>query len=53
MGSPATTAYKRCSRDVAVSLAARIAELGPIRLLMTGHELPVFAFTLADMEQNY
>jgi glutamate decarboxylase len=32
-------------RDVATSLAARIAELGPFRLLTDGSELPVFAFT--------
>jgi len=34
-------------RDVATSLAARIAELGPFRLLTDGSELPVFAFTVA------
>lgn len=34
-------------RDVAMSLAARISELGPFRLLTDGGELPVFAFTTA------
>ena len=34
-------------RDVATSLAARIDELGPFRLLTDGSELPVFAFTVA------
>jgi glutamate decarboxylase len=35
-------------RDVAMSLAARIADLGPFRLVSDGSELPVFAFTLTD-----
>jgi glutamate decarboxylase len=35
-------------RDVATSLAGRVAELGPFRLLTDGSELPVFAFTLAE-----
>jgi glutamate decarboxylase len=33
-------------RDVATSLSARIAAMGPFRLLTRGDELPVFAFTL-------
>ncbi|MFC5993649.1 glutamate decarboxylase [Pseudonocardia hispaniensis] len=33
-------------RDVATSLAAAIAELGPFRLLTDGSQLPVFAFTV-------
>ncbi|GEL18889.1 glutamate decarboxylase [Pseudonocardia asaccharolytica] len=33
-------------RDVATSLAAGIAELGPFRLLTDGSQLPVFAFTV-------
>jgi glutamate decarboxylase len=36
------------SRSVATRLAARIAGLGPFRLLTAGDELPVFAFTVAD-----
>ncbi|KAA2260118.1 glutamate decarboxylase [Solihabitans fulvus] len=35
-------------REVATSLSARIAALGPFRLLTDGSELPVFAFTLAE-----
>ena len=35
-------------RDVATSLSARIAELGPFRMLTRGDELPVFAFTVTD-----
>jgi glutamate decarboxylase len=40
-------------RDVAISLASRIGDLGPFRLLTDGSELPVFAFTLADDVTNY
>jgi glutamate decarboxylase len=35
-------------REVATSLAARIAKLGPFRLLTDGSELPVFTFTLRE-----
>ena len=38
----------RLARDVATTLAAQIAELGPFELITDGDELPVFAFTLAD-----
>jgi len=41
------------SRDVATSLAERIARLGPFRLLTDGSELPVFAFTLADPDCGF
>ncbi|HEX3268840.1 MAG TPA: hypothetical protein VHQ98_12730, partial [Gaiellaceae bacterium] len=41
------------AREVATSLADRIAELGPFRLLTRGDELPVFAFTLNDDVDNY
>ncbi len=33
-------------REVAMALSARIAEIGPFRLLTDGSELPVFAFVL-------
>lgn len=36
------------SREVATSLAAQIAELGPFQLLTDGTQLPVFAFTLRE-----
>ncbi len=39
-------------RDVATSLAAKIAELGPFRLLTDGSQLPVFAFVV-DGEQPF
>ena len=48
--------YKRVqgySRDVATTLSARIAELGPFELLTRGDELPVFAFTLRRDVTNY
>jgi glutamate decarboxylase len=35
------------AREVATGLAARIAELGPFRLLTDGSQLPVFEFTVA------
>jgi glutamate decarboxylase len=40
-------------RDVATSLSARIAEMGPFRLLTRGDELPVFAFTVNDDVTGY
>ncbi|WP_245614504.1 glutamate decarboxylase [Actinokineospora inagensis] len=40
-------------REVATSLAARIADLGAFRLITDGGELPVFAVTLADGETGY
>src|SRR5215203_1151823 len=36
------------AREVATTLSARIADLGPFELLTKGDELPVFAFTLND-----
>ena len=41
------------ARDVATSLSARIAELGPFELLTKGDELPVFAFTLKSDVDNF
>src|SRR5262249_44230631 len=40
-------------RDVATGLADRIAELGPFRLLTSGRQLPVFAFTLDGDQQPF
>lgn len=40
-------------RDVATSLARRVAELGPFRLLTDGSQLPVFAFTLEESITRY
>jgi glutamate decarboxylase len=41
------------ARDVATTLSAQIAELGPFELVTRGDELPVFAFTLADGIDNF
>ena len=41
------------AREVATSLSARIAELGPFELLTKGDELPVFAFTVSDDVDNF
>ena len=41
------------ARDVATRLSAEIAELGPFELLTKGDELPVFAFTLRDDDDNF
>jgi glutamate decarboxylase len=41
------------SREVARSLAAGIAELGPFRMLTRGEELPVMAFTLTGDVTNF
>lgn len=40
-------------RDVATSLADRIAALGPFRLLTRGDQLPAFAFTLREEVTGY
>jgi glutamate decarboxylase len=44
---------QQCCREVAMSLAERIARLGPFRLLTNGGDLPVFAFTLDEAVRNY
>jgi glutamate decarboxylase len=41
------------AREVATSLSARIADLGPFELLTKGDELPVFAFTVSDDVDNF
>ncbi|MEZ0095664.1 glutamate decarboxylase [Streptacidiphilus sp. EB129] len=48
LGRDGFRAVQQASRDVAVSLSARIAAMGPFRLLSRGDELPVFAFTTKD-----
>jgi glutamate decarboxylase len=47
--------YRRVQQscqDTALSLSARIAKVGPFRLLTDGRELPVFAFTV-DPDAGY
>ena len=41
------------AREVATRLAAQIEDLGPFRLLTSGDELPVFAFTLSPDIDNF
>ncbi len=45
LGREGYRAVQQSTRDVALSLAGRIEELGDFRLLTRGDELPVFAFT--------
>ncbi|GLY68654.1 glutamate decarboxylase [Amycolatopsis taiwanensis] len=45
LGREGFRAVQQACRDVATSLAERIASLGPFRLLTAGDQLPVFAFT--------
>ncbi|MDD5024925.1 MAG: glutamate decarboxylase [Methanoregula sp.] len=40
-------------RDVAMTLAEKIAKLGPFELITKGDQLPVFAFKLKDEIKNY
>jgi glutamate decarboxylase len=48
LGVEGLRAVQQSCRDVATALSARIAELGPYRLITKGDELPVFAFTTTD-----
>jgi glutamate decarboxylase len=41
------------AREVATTLSAKLAELGPFELITKGDELPVFAFKLKDGIDNY
>ena len=53
LGFDGYVAVQGYARDVATTLSAQIAALGPFELLTRGDELPVFAFTLADGIDNY
>jgi glutamate decarboxylase len=53
LGSEGYRRIQQYCRDVASTLADRIAALGPFRLITDGRQLPVFAFTLADGEEGY
>ena len=44
---------QKYAREVATRLAAQIEDLGPFRLLTSGDELPVFAFTLSPDIDNF
>ncbi|MEU8824437.1 glutamate decarboxylase [Streptomyces sp. NPDC048636] len=53
LGRDGFRAVQQNSRDVACSLADRIAALGDFTLLTRGDQLPVFAFTTADGVENF
>jgi glutamate decarboxylase len=43
----------QASQDIAVHMSGQIAKMGPFELITDGHELPVFAFKLADPNSGY
>jgi len=53
LGRSGFVAVQQAARDVATSLAARIAEMPEFRLLSRGDELPVFAFTTTDQTHGW
>jgi len=48
LGRSGYRAIHEACREVAIELAGEIAALGPFRILSSGHDLPVIAWTLAD-----
>ncbi|RZU21549.1 glutamate decarboxylase [Streptomyces sp. BK239] len=53
LGREGFRAVQHSAREVARSIADRVAELGDFRLLTRGDELPVFAFTTAPEVESY
>src|SRR6202035_3453173 len=53
LGREGYTKILREAQDVALHLSSAIAEMGPYRLISSGGDLPVFAFTLAPEVTNY
>ncbi|MFF0161908.1 glutamate decarboxylase [Streptomyces sp. NPDC005263] len=53
LGREGYRAVQQTTRDVALSLAERVAALGDFQLLTRGDQLPVFAFTTAPHVQTY
>ncbi|WP_318202120.1 glutamate decarboxylase [Streptomyces sp. SCL15-4] len=53
LGREGYRAVQGATRDVATSLARRIADLGDFRLLTHGDQLPVFALTTAEDVTSY
>ncbi len=47
LGSEGYASVQRANREVATTLSTEIEALGPFRLLTSGDQLPVFAFTTA------
>lgn len=48
LGREGYTRIQQTSRDIAMNLAGRIAEMGPFSLISDGSDLPVFAVTTND-----
>jgi glutamate decarboxylase len=48
LGRGGYTQIMRTMRDIATSLSARVAKLGPFELLSDGSDIPVFAFALRE-----
>ncbi|MFG3197680.1 glutamate decarboxylase [Streptomyces sp. NPDC048208] len=53
LGREGFRAVQQATRDVAMSLARRVEDMGDFRLLTRGDQLPVFAFTTADHVTSY
>ena len=53
LGKSGYRAIHEACQEVAVELAGQIAELGPFKMLSTGHDLPVIAWTLKDPTLNW
>ncbi|MFF7381387.1 glutamate decarboxylase [Streptomyces griseoluteus] len=53
LGREGFRAVQQATRDVAMSLARKVADMGDFRLLTRGDQLPVFAFTTADHVTSY
>jgi len=53
LGKSGYRAIHEACQEVAVDLAAQIAELGPFEMLSTGRDLPVLAWTLKEPNPNW
>jgi glutamate decarboxylase len=53
LGFDGYAAVQGYAREVATTLGAKVAALGPFELITKGDELPVFAFKLKDDIDNY
>ncbi|TGN79200.1 glutamate decarboxylase [Streptomyces bauhiniae] len=53
LGREGFRAVQQATRDVAMSLARKVEDMGDFKLLTRGDQLPVFAFTTADHVTSY
>ncbi|MFB7778534.1 glutamate decarboxylase [Streptomyces bauhiniae] len=53
LGREGFRAVQQATRDVAMSLAQKVEDMGDFKLLTRGDQLPVFAFTTADHVTSY